>query len=81
MKRIEKLEYLQENHWSEWMDTRKEADQHVSDQHPMWCVCGRLCTGMHERSCRRFRNKVDSETIKRLSHLLPKKALDIEAMV
>lgn len=73
MNKQDKLVYLQQEHWSEWYDTRKEADQFVSDQHPMWCVCKRLCTGMHERSCSRFRAKVDSETIKRLKHLLPSK--------
>ena len=72
MKLIDKIIYLEGAHFQEWIKTRQEADQYVSDQHPMWCVCKRLCTGMHERSCRRFQNKVNSETVKRLEHLLPK---------
>lgn len=72
MKLSEKVEYLQEHYWSEWFDTHKAADQYISDQHPMWCVCKRLCTGMHERNCRRFQNKVNAETVKRLKHLLVK---------
>lgn len=73
MKKAEKIEYLYENHYSEWHDTRAKADNFVSSQHPMWCVCKRLCTGMHERHCKRFQDKVDSETVKRLKHLLPSK--------
>lgn len=69
----DKIAYLQEHHFSEWLSTRKVADEEVSKQHPMWCVCGRLCTGMHENGCSRFKNKVNTLTVKKLSHLLPVK--------
>lgn len=72
MKLAEKIQYLQEHHFSEWLTTRKEADQYVSDQHSMFCVCGKLCTGLHESYCNRFKNKVNSETVKRLKPLLEK---------
>lgn len=72
MKMQEKVEYLFENHYQEFVNVRMLADKEVSDEHPMWCVCKRLCTGMHERSCSRFRNKVNSRTVSKLKHLLSK---------
>lgn len=72
MKLAEKLEYIQEHHFGDWLTERQKVDIELSDRQAMFCVCGRLATGFHERSCRRFNNKVNSETIKRLSHLLPK---------
>lgn len=37
----------------------EKAWDQVSDEHPMKCVCGRLCTGLHERNCSKFRQAVD----------------------
>lgn len=73
MRLPEKLEYLQEHHFGEWLDMRRKVDIEISDRQPMFCLCGRLATGLHERSCSRFNNKVNSETVKRLKHLLPAK--------
>lgn len=70
MKIQEKIAYLEENHFSEWLKTRREMGDVVSNMCPMFCVCGRLCTGFHESSCRKFQNKVTSETVKKLNHLL-----------
>lgn len=72
MKREEKLVYLNENHWRIFATTRQKVFNDLSDQQGMFCCCGRLATGLHERHCTKFNNKVDTETIKRLSHLLPK---------
>ncbi len=73
MKKQQKIDYLQENHFSQWIKTRNEADWDVSDSQSMFCCCGDLATGLHERHCKRFAAKVDAETIKRLKHLLPSK--------
>ena len=70
MKLYEKLDFLQTNHMGEWLKARREADNEVSDEHPMVCVCRRLCTGLHESSCRQFQNKVTSRAVKKLKHLL-----------
>lgn len=37
---------------------------------PIFCVCGKLATGLHEANCRRFNKMVDKETCKRLEYLL-----------
>lgn len=73
MQAIEKIRHLEKEHFSEWLDTRRKVDDELSEKQGMWCVCGRLATGLHERHCKRFNNKVNSETIKRLKHLLPAK--------
>ena len=73
MKLADKLNYLQKNHMSDWLTERRRQDDKLSDQQSMYCVCGRLATGLHESGCQRFKNKVNSETLKSLSHLLPAK--------
>lgn len=70
MKLIDKIRHLEEHHFSEWLDTRRAVENEFSSQQSMWCVCGRLATGLHERYCKRFNNKVNSETVKRLQHLI-----------
>lgn len=70
MKLPEKLEILQVNHMGEWLKTRQKVWDEMSEKYPMFCVCGRLCTGLHENNCRKFQNKITSETVKRLKHLL-----------
>ena len=72
MKMAEKVEYLFKNHYQEFVNVRLLADSEVSSEHRLKCVCGRLCTGMHERNCSRFRNKVNSRTVSKLKHLIPK---------
>lgn len=73
MKYAEKLEYLQTNHFTTFIKTRQEVFDELSDQQSMFCCCGKLATGLHEAHCSKFNRKVNSETIKQLSDLLPKK--------
>ena len=72
MKYTEKLEYLQENHLMIFVKTRQDMFDELSKQQTMFCCCGKLATGNHEAYCSKFNKKVNSETIKRLSNLLPK---------
>lgn len=72
MKYTEKLEYLQANHIMTFVKTRQQVFDELSEQQTMFCCCGRLATGLHESNCQKFKRKVNSETIKRLSYLLPK---------
>lgn len=73
MRMNERLQYLQNNHFKERLSAKQEADNIVSEQHPMICVCGKLCTGLHELNCSRFKKKVQSLAVKSLKHLLPTK--------
>jgi len=70
MKMTEKIAFLEERHLGEWMKTRQEVFEELSDKQSVFCLCGRLATGLHESHCQRFINKVRSETVKRLAHLL-----------
>lgn len=74
MKQAEKISYLQENYMSEWLKAKQEADTEVSKSHHMICVCGKLCTGMHERMCSRFKKKVIRVALQKVKHLIPSKA-------
>jgi len=66
----QKLTYLQKHHFGKWLKARQEVENEISNQQSLFCICGRLATGFHEMNCRKFQNKVTSETIKRLKHLL-----------
>lgn len=73
MKKHEKLVYLKDADFDLFIKTRQMVFDEFSDQQTLFCCCGRCATGAHERNCTKFNNRVDTETIKRLSHLLPKK--------
>ena len=70
MKLQEKLTHLQDSHFGEWLSKRREVADEISDKQSMFCVCGRLATGLHESNCRKLANKITNETVKRLEHLL-----------
>ena len=72
MKKHEKLAYLKDADFGLFVKTRQMVFDELSDQQTMFCCCGKLATGLHESNCTKFNNKVDAETIKRLSYLLPK---------
>ena len=74
MKIQEKLKYIQDNHFGEWLKTRSEVENEISNRQSMFCLCGRLATGLHESHCSKFRNKITSETLKKLEHLFHLKA-------
>lgn len=78
MKKLEKIDYLQKNHLYEWVKTHAQVERELSDAHDLFCECGHLATGTHESGCRKLRNKIMSETIKRLSHLLPKENVRLD---
>lgn len=72
MKKHEKLAYLKDVDYGLFVKTRQMVFDELSDQQTMFCCCGKLATGLHERNCTVFNNKVDALTIKRLGNLLPK---------
>lgn len=72
MKREDKIEWLKTHFFADFTVTRERVFNELSDMQPMFCICGGLATGLHERNCRKFQKAVDNETLQRLSHLLPK---------
>lgn len=69
MKIQEKLKYIQDNHFGEWLKTRREVADEESDKQSMFCVCGKLATGLHESNCKKLNKKIISKTLKRLKYL------------
>jgi hypothetical protein len=70
MKATDKIDYLKSNNFSEWIDMRRAIFNELSDKQTMFCVCGKLATGLHEINCRKFNANVNSETVKRLEYLI-----------
>ena len=66
----QKLSYLKDNHFSEWLKVRQETEEELSSRQSMFCLCGRLATGLHEMGCKRFKDKIVNETIKKLESLI-----------
>lgn len=70
MKEQDKLTNIQDNHFSEWLKTRREVEFELSNKQQMFCVCGGVATGFHESGCRKFQKEVTKETLKRLEYLI-----------
>ncbi len=70
MTTIEKIAILQDKHFGEWLKTYHEVKAEISDNQSMFCVCGRLATGLHESHCRKFQNKIINRTVVKLKHLI-----------
>lgn len=66
----QKIAKLKSEFFPVWLKTYDECSEEVSNEHSMFCVCGRLATGLHERSCAKFRKEVEKRTVKKLEHLL-----------
>ena len=66
---IDRMIYLQANYFIEWKKSFQEAENELSSEQTIKCVCGRLATGMHELNCSKFKNKVNNYTLKKLKHL------------
>lgn len=49
MKQIDKQNFLQDNHMGHWLQKLQEVENELSDKQGMFCISGRLATGMHER--------------------------------
>lgn len=62
----EKVEHYKNHNFQTWLKMRNQVFDKLSDMQTMFCVCGKLATGLHEKNCRRFNEKVDKETAKRL---------------
>lgn len=63
---MKKLDYYIENHYTDYMRTHTQVFLELSDKQTIFCCCGKLTTGLHERNCRKFNAMVNKETLKRL---------------
>jgi len=70
MKIQEKINYLQNNCFGRWMAMRRIVEDELSEKQNLFCICGRLATGLHEMNCRKFNTKINNETVKRLNNLI-----------
>lgn len=41
-----------------------KADNTISNRYNFICCCGKLCTGLHERTCSKFRSAVNREFLR-----------------
>lgn len=51
---------------ADWVNTRRVVFDEMSERQTMFCVCGKLATGLHEDHCVKFNRLVDKETTRRL---------------
>lgn len=72
MKTAAAIEFLQDNHLGKWLSARQAAEQELSDKHQLFCVCGKLATGLHMGGCRKFHKEVNNATLEKLTELLNK---------
>lgn len=72
MKMQEKIDWLKTHFFADWMGTHIEAEHQVSNEHPMFCVCGKLSTGLHELRCTKFKKAVDLRCVELMKDKLPK---------
>lgn len=66
----QKIAKLKSEFFPVWLKTYDECSEELSNEHSMFCVCGKLSTGLHESSCAKFRKEVEKRTVKKLEHLL-----------
>lgn len=66
----DKIEWPKTHFFSDFILTRERVFNELSDRQSMFCMCEKLATGLHERYCKKFNKAVDSETVKRLNHLI-----------
>lgn len=53
----------------------EEAWDEVSGEHTLFCVCGKLCTGLHETMCTKFRNVVERRFVRKCEEEIRKLGL------
>lgn len=69
----EASDWLKTHFFAQYVGLRCRVFNELSDKQPMFCVCGKLATGLHENHCAKFNRAVDIETINRMRERLPEK--------
>lgn len=68
----EKIEYLQEKYFTKWCEIRLSIAEKTADEQPLFCVCNKLATGLHEMTCRKLQKLINKKTVEALQEFLPK---------
>lgn len=68
MKKAEKINKIKTEMPLKWLTERQKVFDKLSDSQPMFCICGKLATGLHEIYCKKFNNLVDTETLKNINN-------------
>lgn len=58
--------YIARYNTTAWVKMRHVVFNEMSEQQTLFCVCGKLATGLHEDHCVKFNRLVDKETARRL---------------
>ena len=66
----DKKKFLIKNFQSDYVKTRCEVFNALSNQQAVFCICGKIVSGFHEDRCSKFNALVDKETVKRLEYLI-----------
>ncbi len=61
-----KMQKLQDKDFNAWLVTRQKAWDELSEKYTMFCICGKLCSGLHEQGCKRFQDAINLRTLKKL---------------
>lgn len=70
LSKTRKLEILWQNHSESYNKARNEAIEELDNATPIWCVCGKLATGLHTSRCRKFNEKIDDLILNKIGHLI-----------
>lgn len=70
MTKQEQIGYLKQYNFEEWSLKRREVEARLSTEQTIFCCCGRPASYLHESHCRKFKARVEAETLKELKHLL-----------
>lgn len=57
---------LQDKDFNGWLIARQKSWDELSVKYDIVCICGKLCTGMHENNCKRFQDAINIRTIKNM---------------
>lgn len=73
MNKDEKISWILTHTPGPYARAREEAISELDEETPVFCFCGKLATGLHTASCRKFQDKLKTSIISKLKDLLPHK--------
>lgn len=60
----EKIKKYKSEEYDLWRKLYPKAFDLVDSEHTMFCVCGRLASGLHTQHCNAFKKEVEKRTVK-----------------